>query len=104
MVAEAGPLLRPYVAHVHVKDAVPVERDGAPYPAPAPELALMASVRPAGEGDGEIRELLRELAGAGYEGFLTLEPHLLLRHPDRSGAERLDVALDALRALLAELS
>ncbi len=49
---EAWPLLARHVVHVHVKDAVSVDRDGMPpYPARAPEVQLMASVRPAGEGE-----------------------------------------------------
>ncbi len=102
-VSEAWPLLRDHVVHVHVKDAVRVDRGGAPYPAPAPEGALMASVRPAGEGDGQLPELLRELDRAGYRGFLTLEPHLAFHLPDRDGGGRLAVAAAALRRLLAEL-
>ena len=95
---EAWPLLREHVAHVHIKDAVAVARD-APYPAPAPEGALMLSVRPAGEGDGEVRDLLRELDRCGYEGFLTLEPHLHFVLPDQDGPTRLHTAVTALRAL-----
>jgi sugar phosphate isomerase/epimerase len=100
---EAWPMLREWVAHVHVKDAVRVERD-APYPAPAPEGALMMSVRPAGEGDGEVPELLRELDRAGYRGYLTLEPHLHFHRADLDGPGRLHVATEALRRLLAGLS
>jgi len=29
-----------------------------------------------GEGDGEAERILRDAAAAGYDGFLTLEPHL----------------------------
>jgi sugar phosphate isomerase/epimerase len=100
--AEAWPLLREHVAHVHIKDAVTVERE-APYPAPAPPGALMLSVRPPGEGDGEVPELLRELARTGYRGFLTLEPHLQLNRSDLDGPGRLHVAVAALRGLLADL-
>ncbi len=100
--AEAWPLLRDHVVHVHVKDAVRVERESPPYPARVPELSLMASVRPAGEGHGELRELLRELDRNGYRGLLTLEPHLTLHLPDQDGAGRLRVAAAALRALLRE--
>ncbi|HEY7200154.1 MAG TPA: hypothetical protein VIC57_08085, partial [Candidatus Dormibacteraeota bacterium] len=78
-------------------DAVAVARD-APYPAPAPEGALMLSVRPAGEGDGDVRDLLRELDRCGYEGFLTLEPHLHFVLPDQDGPARLHTAVSALRA------
>ncbi|HBY94475.1 MAG TPA: hypothetical protein DEP84_11040 [Chloroflexi bacterium] len=53
-------LLAPYIAYVHVKDAVLVD----------------GSVRAAGEGDGQIPELLRVLCDSGYRGVLALEPHL----------------------------
>jgi sugar phosphate isomerase/epimerase len=99
---DGWPLLRDYVVHVHIKDAVAVERE-APYPAPAPEGALMLSVRPAGEGDGEVRELLRELDRCGYDGILTLEPHLHFHLPEQDGAGRLHVAASALRGLVAEV-
>ena len=58
--AEAWPLLGDYTTHVHIKDAV----------------FATGEVRPAGEGDGAIPELIRTLAARGYHGFLTLEPHL----------------------------
>ena len=34
------------------------------------------SVVPAGMGDGALEALLRALKDSGYEGFLSLEPHL----------------------------
>jgi sugar phosphate isomerase/epimerase len=99
---EAWPLLSAHVAHFHVKDAVPVDRDGMdPYPAHAPELQLMASVRPAGEGEGQIGQLLDELERQDYRGYLVIEPHLQLRLRELDGAERFAVALSALRSLLA---
>jgi sugar phosphate isomerase/epimerase len=99
---EAWPLLSMHVAHFHVKDAVPVDRDGMdPYPAHAPELQLMASVRPAGEGQGQIGQLLDELERQDYRGYLVIEPHLQLRLHELDGAERFAVALSALRSLLA---
>ena len=101
---EAWPLLRPYVVHFHVKDAVPVDRTGLdPYPAPVPQDRLMDSVRPAGEGAGRLPELLRALAGDHYQGILTLEPHLAGRFPDADGPERFTVAVKALRKLLIEV-
>jgi len=102
-VSEAWPLLRDHVVHVHVKDAVAVDRGGAPYPAEAAPGALMLSVRPAGEGDGQVRDLLRELDRARYQGFLTLEPHLHFHLPDLDGPGRLHAAAAALRGLLADL-
>jgi sugar phosphate isomerase/epimerase len=101
--AEAWPLLRDHVVHVHIKDAVSVDRGGAAYPAEATPGALMLSVRPAGDGDGELPGLLRELDRTGYRGFLTLEPHLHFHLPDLDGAQRLHVAASALRGLLADL-
>jgi sugar phosphate isomerase/epimerase len=101
---KAWPLLRPYVAHFHIKDAVPVDRTGLdPYPAPVPHDRLMDSVRPAGEGTGQVPELLQALAADGYEGVLTLEPHLAGRFPDLDGAARFGIAVAALRKLLVEL-
>lgn len=97
---EAWPLLRDHVAHVHIKDAVPVDRGGAAYPAEAVPGALMLSVRPAGEGDGDVAALLLELDRGEYRGFLTLEPHLHFHLPELDGAQRLHVAATALRGLL----
>lgn len=101
--AEAWPLLERYVAHVHVKDAVAVDRAGlAPYPAPVPHDRLMDAVRLPGEGAGELRPLLRALAGRGYGGFLVIEPHLQRRLPDQDGPRRFGAAVASLRALLRE--
>lgn len=53
-------LLRPYVAYVHIKDAL--YSDG--------------SVVPPGSGDGLLESILGALLRDGYTGFLSLEPHL----------------------------
>jgi sugar phosphate isomerase/epimerase len=98
---EAWPMLAKHVVHFHVKDAVTVDRDGvAPYPARAPELNLMASVRPAGEGEGQLPELLRALEQKDYRGFFVIEPHLQFRLREMDGAERFAVALAAFRRVL----
>lgn len=83
---EAWPLLADYSTHIHIKDAVFADK----------------SVRPAGEGDGDIPELLVALNARGYEGFLTLEPHLKIAGPSGgfSGEEGMRVAIRALRKLL----
>ncbi len=99
---EAWPLLAQHVVHFHVKDAVGVARNGmAPYPARAPELQLMASVRPAGEGEGQFPELLQALDRRDYRGFLVIEPHLQERLHEIDAAERFAIALAALRGMLA---
>ncbi|MGH2929561.1 MAG: sugar phosphate isomerase/epimerase family protein, partial [Solirubrobacteraceae bacterium] len=101
---DAWSRLQPYVVHVHIKDAVPIDRTGIePYPAPAPPERVMGAVRPAGEGAGGLRELLAALIEREYQGILTLEPHLTARLPELSGAERFRVAVSALRGLLDEM-
>jgi sugar phosphate isomerase/epimerase len=102
--AEAWPLLKPYVVHVHIKDAVAVDRSGLPpYPERIPGERLMDSVRLPGEGQGEVRSLLHALSAEGYNGFLTVEPHLGRRLPEQDGQGRLRAAVVALRALILEV-
>ena len=74
---------------VHIKDA----------------LLADGSITLAGEGDGQVRELLAKLDEGGFRGFLSLEPHLVAaRHSSGfSGAEGMAMAVKALRELLAEL-
>lgn len=49
-----------YIAYMHIKDAK--KEDGA--------------VVPAGKGDGCVENILTNLFANGYDGFLSLEPHL----------------------------
>ncbi len=83
---EAWPLLTEFVDHIHIKDAF--FDDGR--------------ICPAGEGDGQIPELLAVLGERQYVGYLTLEPHLQIAGPAGgfSGAEGMRVAIQALRRLL----
>lgn len=57
---EAYELLKPYIAYIHVKDAL--KKDG--------------SVVPVGYGDGNVKTILTDLFAKGFDGFLSLEPHL----------------------------
>lgn len=57
---EAYEMLKPYIAYIHVKDA----------------LAENGAVVPAGMGDGHVAEILKKLSAAGFDGFLSIEPHL----------------------------
>lgn len=91
-------LLKPYVEYVHVKDA----QWGT------------GAVVPAGQGDGHVKNILTDLIGGGWKGFLSLEPHLtdfaglaaLEQDPQKRGSA-LDgksawkLALDSLQEILA---
>lgn len=57
---DAYQLMKPYIAYIHVKDA----------------LMDSGSVVPAGMGDGNVEAILKDLKQSGYNGFLSLEPHL----------------------------
>lgn len=75
---DAWEMLRPHVGYVHIKDA---KRD-------------TGTVTPAGEGDGRLPEFLRALAASGYDGVVSLEPHLKVE-------DKMAVAVAALRRVLA---
>ena len=79
--------LSPHIGYIHIKDA---------------RLAD-GSVTVAGEGDGQLPQLLARLRDSGYDGVLSLEPHLLeARHSSGfSGADGMAQAAGALRALMA---
>ena len=59
---EAFELMKPYIHYLHVKDA----------------LMETEEVVPAGQGDGHVEEILRILFADGFDGVLSLEPHLAL--------------------------
>jgi sugar phosphate isomerase/epimerase len=77
--------LRKFVRHFHVKDYVPGAKTACP----------------AGQGIGDLPQILADLARENYEGFLTLEPHLAQagQFGGFSGLQRFKVAADALFAL-----
>jgi sugar phosphate isomerase/epimerase len=56
-------LLKDYIAYIHIKDAIATDKENVV----------------CGTGEGKIKLLLdRAINQEGYEGFLTLEPHLVL--------------------------
>jgi len=81
-------MLKPYIAYVHVKDATLAD----------------GQVHPAGEGDGQVKELLVSLKETGYQGVLALEPHLVVAGHSGgfSGVEGMTIAVNALRKLMAD--
>jgi len=88
--SQAYPLLRPYLVYLQVKDAV----------------AATGEVVPAGQGDGQIRATLAALRDSGFEGFVSLEPHLAQarRYGGFSGREGFSRAAQALKSMLNELA
>ncbi len=97
---DAYELLEKHIAYIHVKDA----------------LRTNGSVVPAGDGDGHVREILQRLSASGYDGFLSLEPHLWSYsdfsrlEADSPGyalpegpAKRFAVAVHAIKKLLSEI-
>lgn len=62
--------LREYIAQMHVKDARFADR----------------KVVPPGMGDGRVEDTLRSLSRAGFEGVLSIEPHLA-SYPDTAAFE-----------------
>lgn len=80
------PWIVPHLDTLHIKDAVESEQ----------------RVVPAGQGDGEIAKILAYLREAGWQGTLTIEPHLKSAGPygGFSGTDLCAVAVEALRALL----
>jgi sugar phosphate isomerase/epimerase len=87
--SEAYPLLKDYIEYMHIKDGLLDEK----------------RVVPAGQGDGEIPEILAALKAQGFEGFASLEPHLSHAGPFRgfSGPELFGVAVNALREVMEQV-
>ena len=96
---EAYQKMRPYIQYIHIKDA-----DGE------------KKIVPAGRGKGRVQDILADLAAAGWEGFLSLEPHLvdfaglaaLERDPQKraaamDGKTAWHTALTALRDILSTI-
>lgn len=77
--------LRGYVGYFHIKDWQYGGNIGVP----------------AGTGDGEIPDILRDAAANGYDGFLALEPHLAKggQFSGETGPELFKVAADSLKKI-----
>jgi sugar phosphate isomerase/epimerase len=87
---EAWPVLRDKVVYFHIKDAI----------------LGSGQIVPSGEGDGDIAEVLRDaIVGRGYDGFLSLEPHLAAagQFSGFSGPDLFKKAVRALKTVLDDL-
>jgi sugar phosphate isomerase/epimerase len=89
-VESCWPIMKPYVVHIHIKDWKLGAKDVGSIP---------------GEGDGQIKELLAELAAMNYDGCLTMEPHLQTggQFGGSTGPELFSRAIVAVRELAAEV-
>ena len=79
-------MLDKYVDYMHIKDGIISEK----------------RIVPAGEGDGEVFEILSALKARDYDGFLSLEPHLRFAGSFKgySGPENFEIATKALRKVI----
>jgi sugar phosphate isomerase/epimerase len=86
--SEGYDALRPFIAYVHVKDA----------------LLGSGQVVPAGQGDGELRETIAALRASKFDGFFSLEPHLASagKFSGFSGPDLFKVAAQAFKDVLRE--
>ncbi|CAN5624168.1 hypothetical protein BH09PLA1_BH09PLA1_30920 [soil metagenome] len=77
------PALKPFTAHIHIKDAMMAD----------------GQVVPAGKGDGQLEPIIKDVYASGYRGFLSLEPHLAAhgQFSGFSGPELFKSAVEALR-------
>ena len=93
---DAYELLKPYISYMHIKDA---EENG--------------HVVPAGTGIGNVENILSSLKKSGYDGFLSLEPHLgefeglsklengnIMKGLEKSGLSTFTLAYEALNKIL----
>ena len=91
--------LESYIAYMHIKDS---KADG--------------TIVPAGKGMGQIEYILSELKQKGYEGFLSLEPHLgsfsglenlelddTMTKLEKSSGKTYELAYDSLKLILGRL-
>jgi 3-dehydroshikimate dehydratase len=78
------PLLKPYTAHFHIKDA---------------KLGPTMNIVPPGDGDGDIGPILADAYRSGYRGFVTMEPHLKVagHSHGETGPELFGVAVQRLK-------
>ncbi|GIP31458.1 sugar phosphate isomerase/epimerase [Paenibacillus sp. J2TS4] len=82
--------LKPHIEYVHIKDA----------------LFADGSVTVAGQGDGQVPQVLADLQASNYAGFMSLEPHLQAAGTFQgfSGPALFKEATSGLKKLLSDLN
>ena len=97
-------LLKDKIRYVHMKDSVSVD-ESAEADTGFDTAVVSDAHRPVGQGDGNCREILADLWRTGYEGFLSIEPHLANNDSiPGTGADKFAAAAKALIALVAEVT
>lgn len=97
---EAYKALKPYIEYFHVKDA----------------CFITGEVVPAGQGDGNLFKIVKDLIKSDYQSFFSLEPHLgsfeglekleltnTMEKLPRGGKECFEVAYKAFQKILEEI-
>jgi len=97
---EAFELLKDHVVYMHIKDALYSDH----------------RVVPSGHGDGKVKEILSALYHSGFEGFLSIEPHLgnfvglaaleldsAIANMPNGGPKQFAIAAQALKKIIQEL-
>ena len=70
--------VKPAIAHVHVKDGVWNDAKGdCDYSMP-------------GEGDGDVKRIMTDLHESGYDGYISIEPHVAVVFHDTGGGDKGD--------------
>jgi sugar phosphate isomerase/epimerase len=98
---KAYKMLEEHIEYMHIKDALYKDH----------------SVVPAGLGDGKLKEILTALHKRGFEGFLSIEPHLgsfagfaelelnpIMKDLPEGGPQKFVIAADALKKLIKEVT
>ncbi len=73
--------VKDHTIHVHIKDMkeVPGEKAAACYP---------------GEGGGKVRQVVADLKASGYDGYLSIEPHIAAVAHEKKDVENAESAAD----------
>jgi len=85
-VRDCWDLCKEYVVYFHIKDCV----------------KGTDNIVPAGQGDGKVEEILADAVAQGFEGFLSMEPHLSRggQFGGFTGPELYTEAINALKTIL----
>jgi sugar phosphate isomerase/epimerase len=68
--------VKDHIAYVHIKDGTYVAESDGPFP--------HVDYTFPGEGDGDVRRIVKDLLKSGYDGGFSIEPHLSVVHHDDS--------------------